>query len=155
MRAKWVEERLQGILDPNENILFESIGRIESKPPSGIRAMFYWMSYIFVNYLAIFVTARYVNAAYIILTNSRLIILSNKNWKFPLWSLNMSSEHHNYSINNNNISSFSLFESRAFWFITSRGILIESTGSLSMIINGINKEKYNESLNLIKNNQIK
>lgn len=152
MRNKWVDNRLLPILNPNETILFESGGRIEHKPPSGIGAIFFWVSYILKNYIAMIVSARYINNAHLIITDKRVIILGNINWKFPLWSIDMSYEHQNYVIKKEQLSSMSIFESRAFWVISSKGLLLESTGSLSMIFNGIKKEDYNDLINFTKNN---
>lgn len=150
MRPKWTDTRINRILNDDENIIFEASGRVESKPPSGIGAIFYWMSYIFINYIALFFTARYVNTAYLIVTDKRIIIMSNTNWKFPFWIVDLSYKHHDYIIYRDKISSFNSFESKILWVLSSKGFLIESIGSLSMIINGVKKEQYELAHELIK-----
>jgi len=154
MRPKWTEPRIENLIGFNEEIIFEASGRIEKKPPSGIGAIFYWISYIFVNYASLFVTARFINTAYIVITNERAIIMSNTNWKFPFWSFDLSYNHHNYIINNDKISSFNTFESKILWVISAKGFLIESDGSMSMIFNGVKKEQYENAHNLIKDNKL-
>lgn len=144
LRPKWAEERLNQILNPSEQIIFEAKGRVESKPPSGIAAIFYWMSYIFVNYFSIIVTARYIFGGYVVMTDKRIIVLVNSNWKFPFWVIDLSYKHQDYFIVNEKVGSVSLFESKVMWVISSKGLLIESIGSLSMIFNGLSKDKYQE-----------
>jgi hypothetical protein len=131
LRPKWAEERLSQILETTESILFETKGRVETKPPSGIGAIFYWISYIFVNYISIFVTARYIFGGYLVMTD--------KSYK-----------HQDYFILNDKVGSVSLFESKVMWVVSSKGLLIESVGSLSMIFNGVSKEKYQEVKSLQK-----
>lgn len=150
LRPKWAEERLSQILETTESILFETKGRVETKPPSGIGAIFYWISYIFVNYISIFVTARYIFGGYLVMTDKRIIVLVNSNWKFPLWVIDMSYKHQDYFILNDKVGSVSLFESKVMWVVSSKGLLIESVGSLSMIFNGVSKEKYQEVKSLQK-----
>lgn len=150
LRPKWAEERLSQILNPSEKILFEAKGRVESKPPSGIAAIFYWISYIFVNYISICVTARYIFGGYLVMTDKRIIVLVNSNWKFPFWVIDMSYKHQDYFILNEKVGSVSLFESKIMWVLSSKGMLIESIGSLSMIFNGMSKDKYEEVKELQK-----
>lgn len=138
----WAEKRLQQIMSSDEKIILEVKGRVEVKPPTGIGALFFWMKYILVNILGIFYGLFIRKTAWMVLTDKRLIILTNEGVGFPFWIIPFSKNNTDYIMFKSKLASINAIDNRIFWFISSKGFLIESTGSLSLIFNGLKKNDF-------------
>ncbi|MCZ8238632.1 MAG: hypothetical protein O9346_07845 [Leptospiraceae bacterium] len=75
-------------------------------------------------------------------TNKRIIIVTNDGVNFPFWVLPFSRTQKDYILRKEKLASINSFEDRVFWVINSKGFMIESTGSLSIIFNGVNRESF-------------
>jgi hypothetical protein len=136
----WVQERLNPILEDEEEILFEAKGRVEFKSASGLSALIFWLKYIIVNIFGFLVTLKVKRTAWLAVTNKRCIIVTNDGFNWPLWVIPFSRKNVDYSILKENIASVNCSDGFAFWFIRSRGINLESTGGFSIIFNGMSKK---------------
>lgn len=147
----WAQERLNPILEEEEEILFEAKGRVEFKSASGLSALVFWLGYIVVNIIGFIATLKVKKTAWLTVTNKRCIIVTNDGWNWPLWVVPFSRKNVDYSILKENIASVNCSDGFVFWFIRSRGINIESNGGFSIIFNGMSKEDIDKAKSLLTN----
>ena len=92
----WAKERLQQILSTDEKILLEVKGRVEMKPPSGLGAMIFWIRYLLVNVVGVIYSLVIRKTAWMVLTDRRLIIMTNEGVNFPFWVIPFSRNNTDY-----------------------------------------------------------
>lgn len=135
----WAEPYVRPLLKPDESVELAEVGRLEPVPPSGLLAVLYWISYIATNYAAVLVTAFFRNRAAIVVTQNRLLVVSERTWKFPLWVITCSQRSSVDVMHLEEVASISLVQSRFLWVFHANGIVIESVSGSSRIINGLRK----------------
>jgi len=150
-RPVWAEKRLQSFLQKDEQILFEAKGRVELNPPSGFGAVFYWLGYFLINILGFLYSLIVRKTSWLVITNKKIIILSCDGLNFPFWVIPFSRDDIDYTILKQNLSSICFSDNFIFWIIRSKGIKIESSGSLSIIFNGMSKEDFTNAHSIIAN----
>lgn len=141
----WAVDHVQRVLRVGEVTRFIGSGRLDAVPPSGILAMIYWVTYIVTNYVAIFVTAFFRNRAVIVITDQRVIIVSERSWKFPLWVIPYSQRLITETIAVADITSLSTVSARFLWILSANGIQLECESGTSRIINGLNAATLDEA----------
>ena len=141
----WAEKRLQKMLDTDERILFEAKGRVELRPATGLGAFIFWIKYLLVNILGILYMLIVRKTAWLVITDRRFIILTNDGTNWPLWVVPFSRSNIDYAINRENIASVHASDNFILWFIRARGLRIESTGSLSIVFNGLSVESLQQA----------
>ncbi len=142
----WAEKRLQKILSNDEQVMFEIKGRVDIVPATGIGALLFWIKYILINIGGIFYLTLFIRkTAWLVLTNKRIIILTNDSVNFPLWVIPFAYNNKDYILFKQNISSLNAIQNKILWFINGRGFQIETSGGLNIMFNGVNKEDYSEA----------
>jgi hypothetical protein len=139
---EWAKKRIEPYLEEGENLESCAKGRVEINPPTGLGAMLFWIKYIVTNYFGIFISMMVRETAWMGVTNKRIIIVTNDGVNFPFWVLPFSRTQKDYILRKEKLASINSFEDRVFWVINSKGFMIESTGSLSIIFNGVNRESF-------------
>lgn len=134
----WATEHVQRVLRIGETPLFIGSGRIDTVPPSGILAVIYWITYIFTNYIAICFTAFFRNRAVIVVTDQRVIIVSERSWKFPFWVITYSQRLITETIAVADITSMSTVSATFLWILSANGLQLECESGSTRIINGLN-----------------
>jgi hypothetical protein len=137
----WAEDRLKSILEQDENIIFEAKGRVEFKPSSGIKALFFWIKYIFVNVICLVLTLKVNKTGWLVITNKRFIVLTNEGHNWPFWVVPYSRSNVDYSLTKKNIASVGVNNKFTFWFIKSKGVRLETNGGFTLNFNGMSKTK--------------
>ncbi|HLP29458.1 MAG TPA: hypothetical protein VK147_12515 [Candidatus Didemnitutus sp.] len=141
----WAVDHVQRVLRVGEVTRFIGSRRLDAVPPSGILAMIYWVTYIVTNYVAIFVTAFFRNRAVIVITDQRVIIVSERSWKYPLWVIPYSQRLITETIAVADITSLSTVSARFLWILSANGIQLECESGTSRIINGLNAATLDEA----------
>ena len=141
----WAEDRLKSILEKDEKIIFEAKGRVEFKPSSGIRALLFWIKYIFLNIICLIFTLKVNKTGWLVITNKRFIILTNEGFNWPFWVIPYSRSNVDYSLTKKNIASVGVNNNFTFWFIKSRGVSLETNGGFSLTFNGMSKDKVDKA----------
>ncbi|SHI05758.1 zinc ribbon domain-containing protein [Clostridium grantii] len=142
---KWAQERLKQILKPNETVMLEVKGRVEVTIPNGLGALIWWISYIMINLLGIIYGLIVRKTAWMVLTNDRLIILTEEGVNFPFWVIKFSRKTRDYIIYKEKLASINAIKDKNLWFITSKGFFIESIGSLGIIFNGMKETEFQKA----------
>lgn len=146
---EWAAHTVSGVVRDGEQVRFVGEGRADVVPPSGLSALFYWIAYFLTNYFALFATARFLNRAVIIVTNQRVMIVSDRSWKFPLWTVILSKRLVFESIELSNVTALSTVMAQFMWVLSSKGILVESDSGAVRVINGLNKETFSSASKLM------
>ncbi len=141
----WAVDHVQRVLRVGEVTRFIGSGRLDAVPPSGILAMIYWVTYIITNYVAIFVTAFFRNRAVIVITDQRVIIVSERSWKFPFWVIPYSQRLITETIAVADITSLSTVSAKFLWILSANGIQLECESGTSRIINGLKAATLDEA----------
>ncbi len=141
----WAGEHVQRVLRTGETMRYVGSGRLDAVPPSGILAMIYWISYIFTNYIAICFTAFFRNRAVIVITDQRVIIVSERSWKFPFWVITYSQRLITETIAVADITSLSTVSAKFLWILSANGLQLECESGSTRIINGLNAAALEEA----------
>lgn len=148
-RPIWAEDRVEKLLESGENVLFETKGRVELKPTTGIGALLFWISYILTNILGFIYGLIIRKTAWIVFTNKKVIIVTNDGANWPFWVIPIGRSNMDYMIAKDSIASINCADSFTLWGIRSRGFSIESKGSLSIIFNGVSRNEMDSAKKII------
>ncbi|MCO6465842.1 MAG: hypothetical protein J5I53_04420 [Bradyrhizobiaceae bacterium] len=145
----WAEATVKTVLTTDERIEFVGTGRLDIVPPSGLMAMFYWITFIATNYLAILITALFRNRAIIVITQRRVLIVSSREWQFPFWVIPFSSRVVVDTIERTKVCSLGVVKSKYLWAFSAKGINVECESGSTRIINGLNNETYEHAQRML------
>lgn len=144
----WAQERLDSVLKPDEKIALVLQGRIEVRSANFLSTIFFWIGMIVKNTILFVFTMKFLKTAYLVLTDNRIIILSEEGTNFPLWKIPYTRSNTDYVIPKRNIVSINAVKNLLLWVLSSNGfIIVESSGFYNRIIyfNGIKKDAFNSS----------
>lgn len=142
----WAQERLDSVLMLDEKVSLIIKGRIEVRSANFLSTIFYWIEMIIKNTVLFLFTMKFLKTAYLVLTENRIIILSEEGTNFPLWKIPYTRANTDYVIFKRNIVSINAVKNQILWFFFSNGfIIVESSGHYNRIINfnGVKKEVFN------------
>jgi len=141
---EWANERLEMILDDGEEIIFQAKGRIETRPATLFGSLFFWIAYFAINYFSFLYTLRARITAQLVLTDRRLIMLTNNAILWPLWKFEFSQAAADHMIPKAQVASISPAIKTSFWFIKAVGVTVETSGGRQVTFNGLNKDDFKE-----------
>lgn len=147
---QWATEHAASALRAGETVRFVGAGRLDTVPPSGIMAMFYWSMYILTNYLAILYSAFFRNRAVVLITDQRVIIISERSWNFPLWVIPFSRRSLIESIALADLTSISTVRAMFLWGFRANGLQFECESGTTRIINGLTTQIMDEARAFLK-----
>lgn len=150
-RPAWADEKLRKILSKEEGVVYEAKGRVELRPASGIGALLFWAKYILFNILGILITIFIRKTAWMVITDRRIIILTNDKINFPLWIIPFARNNTDYILFRTNIASLNSTENKTFWFIRGKGVQVETSGGLVIYFAGINSKDFGNLQDIIFN----
>ncbi len=146
----WATQHVQGVVRAGEEVRFVGSGRLDLVPPSGILAMIYWVTYIVTNYVAILVSAFFRNRAVIVITDQRIIIISERSWKFPFWVIPYSQRLITETMSAADITSLSTVSAKFLWILSANGIQLECESGSTRIINGLSASALEEAKSYVR-----
>lgn len=150
-RPAWAGEKLQKIMVEGERVVYEAKGRVEIRPATGFGALMFWGRYILFNILGILITIFIRKTAWLVITDRRIIILTNDKINFPFWIIPFARNNTDYILFRGNIASLNSTENKTFWFIRGKGIQLETSGGLVIYFAGINSGDFGNLQNIIFN----
>lgn len=141
MAQDWADERLNSILRPDEKMIIHAKGRLDTKPTSVVGSLWFWVKYVAMNFSRV-ITMNKTISARLVLTTTRIIILTNNTVHFPLYTFLLAEDATDFMLDRKQVAIVAPAVSRRFWLISTVGVTIETLGGTKLIFNGLSRDDF-------------